>query len=429
MYTVLYIVCSMTQLTNALGHAPAVFAHHRRAGAHFNNAQCGRELTALDLDGVVTTTVENIVYLTGYDHWPLRTFRDHGVYAVVNAEGRRGLVAPLNAGEYLATAGLEECFLVTYGDFFVTLSPSSELSALDRHWEAMRTATPHFPDALAALDAVVAEVGLGPGDRLALDGRGVDLPTFGRLRDRFSSAADIDGNAVLQRVRRIKTPDEVALLADVARRTERAMESVFRSAEIGSSETDLWTHYQHACIDAGIVPGHCEVNIGDRASGCFPPDVQVRVQHGDTIRIDCGGRRAGYSSDTGRNACVGAMAPRIAQAENAIHAGITAMFEMAAPGVRVVDLVARGLETVRANGIPDYRRHHLGHGIGLDMYEFPVLSPTQSSEVVLMEGEVLNFEVPFYEMGTGGLQIEDTVLVTNSGVEVLTTCARSAFSL
>jgi Xaa-Pro aminopeptidase len=116
-------------------------------------------------------------------------------------------------------------------------------------------------------------------------------------------------------------------------------------------------------------------------------------------------------------------------AETAIHAGIAAMFEMAAPGVRVVDLVARGLETVRANGIPDFRRHHLGHGIGLEMYEFPVLSPTQSPDVVLVEGEVLNFEVPFYEMGTGGLQIEDTVLVTNAGVEVLTTCDRLAFSI
>jgi Xaa-Pro aminopeptidase len=63
------------------------------------------------------------------------------------------------------------------------------------------------------------------------------------------------------------------------------------------------------------------------------------------------------------------------------------------------------------------------------MYEFPVLSPTQSPDVMLIEGEVLNFEVPFYEMGTGGLQIEDTVLVTSSGVEVLTTCARSAFPL
>lgn len=420
----------MTKLTSALDRDEAApFAHRRRPGVYFNDRRCARELNAHALDGVITTTVENIVYLSGYDHWPLRTFRDHGVYAVVNADGRRGLVAPFNAGEYLATAELEDCFLVTYGEFFVTYARENALPDLDQHWESMRTETPHFPDAVTALDAVVCALGLGTGDRLAVDARGIDGTTRQTLHNRYTVVAGVDGNTVLQRVRRVKTADEVALLADVARRTERAMESVFRSAEIGSSETDLWTHYQHACIDAGIAPGHCEVNIGGRASGCFPPDASARVQRGDTIRIDCGGRRAGYSSDTGRNACVGPMSPRIRVAEAAIHAGIAAMFEMAAPGVRVVDLAMRGIETVRANGIPDYRRHHLGHGIGLDMYEFPVLSPTQSPDVMLVEGEVLNFEVPFYEMGTGGLQIEDTVVVTKTGIEILTTCSRSAFTV
>lgn len=420
----------MEHLTALADHdRPTRYAHRRRHGTYFNAVQCTTQLGSLALDGVVTTTVENIVYLTGYDHWPLRTFRDHGVYAVVSADGRRGLVAPFNAGEYLATAEFDDCVVATYGDFFVTRSPEGDFPDLDNHWEAMRTGTPHYPSALAALDAVLTDVGLGGSGRLALDGRGIDLVTLGRLREQHPFVAGVDGNAVLQRVRRIKTPDEVALLADVARRTELAMESVFRSAEVGSSETELWTHYQHACVNQGIVPGHCEVNIGARASGCFPPDPDARVVRGDTIRIDCGGRRAGYSSDTGRNASVGPMSPRIELAENAIRAGITAMFELAAPGVRVVDLVARGIETVRAHGIPDYRRHHLGHGIGLEMYEFPVLSPTQSPDVVLVEGEVLNFEVPFYEMGTGGLQIEDTVLVTASGVDVLTTTSRTALAI
>jgi Xaa-Pro aminopeptidase len=116
-------------------------------------------------------------------------------------------------------------------------------------------------------------------------------------------------------------------------------------------------------------------------------------------------------------------------AEQAIHAATRAMFDMAAPGVRVVDLVRHAISTVRSNGVPGYDRHHVGHGIGLEMYEFPVLSPLQHPDVVLLEGEVLNFEVPFYELGTGGLQIEDTVLVTHLGVEVITQNTRTARSL
>lgn len=403
--------------------------HVRRAGRYFNAARCASEFAAVNVDGVVASTVENIVYLTGYDHWPLRTFRDHGVFAFVNADGRRGLVAPRNAGEYLAVAGLEDCILYTHGDFFVTEAPRDEFTDTDRRWESVRAETPSFPDAVTAVAAMLTELGFSWSSRLALDDQAISFATRAAIKSQFPFDEAIDGNALLRSVRRVKTPDEVAGLTDVALRTEQAMNAVFRSVEIGTSETELWTRYQHESVNAGMVPGHCEVNIAKRASGCFPPDPDVRAQLGDVIRIDCGGRLNGFSSDTGRNAHIGPMPPRLKLAEQAIHAAITAMFEFAAPGVRVVDLAELAIQTVRDNGVPTYNRHHVGHGIGLEMYEFPVLSPTQDPDVVLLEGEVLNFEVPFYELGTGGLQIEDTVLVTNSGVDVITTNSRTALSI
>lgn len=402
---------------------------HRRTGTYFNHARAAAELAAAGVDGVVATTVENVVYLTGYDHWPLRTFRDHGVYAVLTGDGRRGLVAPRNALEYLATAELDDCVLHTYGDFFVTRSPDGRLADMDVRWEAVREASPSFPDAVSAVSALMHELGFGTTSRLSLDDQAIAPSTRAAIRARFPFDEQVDGNALLRSVRRVKTPDEVLRLTDVALRTEQAMNAVFRSVRIGSSEPELWTRYQHEATVAGIAVGHCEVNIGGRASGCFPPDPAVRAHLGDTIRIDCGGRLAGYSSDTGRNAHLGAMTSRLLLAEEAIHAAITAMFEYAAPGVRVVDLTRLAIETVRGNGVPDYNRHHVGHGIGLDMYEFPVLSPLQDPDVVLIEGEVLNFEVPFYELGTGGLQIEDTVVVTSSGIEILTSNARKSFAV
>lgn len=388
---------------------------------------CRELLGEAGVAAAVATTVENIVYLTGYDHWPLRTFRDHGVYAVVTLDGRVGLVAPRNAGEYLAVTELEDGLVFTHGDFLVTQSSREEFTATDLRWEAIRATMPSFASAEEALAVMLKQLGLGPANQLALDDQAIGLASREAIKSRFAVADGVDGNLLLRRVRRVKTEAEVARLREVAVRTERAMNAVFSSVELGDSEVDLWIRYQHEAVEARIVPGHCEVNIGKRASGCFPPDPEVRVQSGDTIRIDCGGRLNGFNSDTGRNAHLGPMTPRLAEAERAIHAGITAMFDLAAPGVRVVDLVRLAISTVRANGVPDYDRHHVGHGIGLDMYEFPVLSPSQASHVVLIEGEVLNFEVPFYELGTGGLQIEDTVLVTRSGIDLLTANSRSSF--
>ena len=75
------------------------------------------------------------------------------------------------------------------------------------------------------------------------------------------------------------------------------------------------------------------------------------------------------------------------------------------------------METVRREGLPHYRRNHVGHGIGLDGYDVPNLTP--ESREVLEEGMVLSVETPYYELGFAGLQVEDTVRVTRDGVESL----------
>ncbi|MFI9630631.1 M24 family metallopeptidase [Streptomyces sp. NPDC052042] len=398
-----------------------------RHADRFHTDRCVAELRRAGVDGVVATSVENVVYLTGYDHWPLHTFREHGVYAVVTASGERGLVAPRNAGEYLVTDWPADCTLVTYGDFFVSVAPGGTMAPLDQQWASLRESTPHHRTAAEALTALTNELGLGPHATVALDDQA--LSTAGRegLRERFRRAEGVDANMLLRRVRRVKTPHEVALLREVANRTEKAMNGVFSRVREGISETEMFDLYRRLALEEGLNPGHCEVNTGLRASGCFPPDSTSLVGFGDTVRIDCGAQLEGYHSDTGRNATLGTMSARLSIAEDAIRAGIQAMFDMAGPGVPVAELARTAIDSVRKAGLPEYERHHVGHGIGLEMYEYPVLSPRTDPSVVLVEGEVLNFELPFYEMGTGGLQIEDTVLVTSSGVEVLTTNSRSAF--
>jgi len=76
---------------------------------------------------------------------------------------------------------------------------------------------------------------------------------------------------------------------------------------------------------------------------------------------------------------------------------------------------------VRREGIPHYNRNHVGHGIGLDGYDVPNLTP--SSTEVLEEGMVLCVETPYYELGFAGLQVEDMVRVTRDGVESLMSTA------
>jgi Xaa-Pro aminopeptidase len=106
-----------------------------------------------------------------------------------------------------------------------------------------------------------------------------------------------------------------------------------------------------------------------------------------------------------------------------LRIGQEAALKTVRPGVRVGDLFVAAVDTIRRSGLPDYRRHHVGHGIGLEMYETPLL--VEGSDARLEAGMVINIETPYYESGYGGFQVEDTVLVTEAGGELLTAADRS----
>ena len=75
------------------------------------------------------------------------------------------------------------------------------------------------------------------------------------------------------------------------------------------------------------------------------------------------------------------------------------------------------MSAARNSGLPEYRRSHVGHGIGIDGYDIPHLAPDDSTPVE--EGMVLCVETPYYQLGWGGLQVEDTVVVRQNGAETL----------
>ncbi|WP_214324948.1 M24 family metallopeptidase [Nonomuraea sediminis] len=377
------------------------------------------------VDALVASSVENVIYLTGYEHWPLHVFREHNVFAVVRADGRRALIAPRNAGEYLAMSPPDDCDLYTYGDFFVASAPFEELSTLDRALMAVRREPPHEDTASQALHRALRDLGVD-GQRLSLDGQAMSAGARARLAASLPAISDVDGNELMRAVRRVKTEAEVERLRTVATATEGAMRSMLESARVGDSELDLVRRFEHAALERGIQPGHCETNIGERAGGCYPPDRDVRVRSGVAIRSDCGGRHRGYWADTGRNRFVGDVPGDLVKALNATRAGMETLVELVKPGAVVSELAAAGIEAVRRAGLPDYRRHHVGHGIGLEMYEHPILTPRPDGERhTLVEGEVINLEVPYYAVGAGGLQLEDTVVVTAGGAEFLTSGPRT----
>jgi len=190
-----------------------------------------------------------------------------------------------------------------------------------------------------------------------------------------------------------------------------------RVAKPGVSERELEAEFHRTTIASGGFPVAICIGTGPRSalSNCQATD--RRLEAGDIIRFDGGGRFKHYRCDISRMGSLGEPDAKIKRYYGALRAGMErAIAEMRA-GVKTADVFHTAMTTVRSEGLPHYERNHVGHGIGINNYDAPDLKP-ESTEV-LEDGMVMCVETPYYELGFAGLQVENTVVVRATGTESL----------
>jgi Xaa-Pro aminopeptidase len=198
--------------------------------------------------------------------------------------------------------------------------------------------------------------------------------------------------------------------------------AIIDATHLGVTEQALCSVFRQTVVAQGATPRFTLIKFGrGMAAGHLPP-TQEPLTAGDYLWFDLGCSFRGYQSDIGRVVAFGEPSKRLSHLLRASKAGQERAFECLAPGVLPSHVFSEAVDRVRAEGIPNYRRHHVGHGIGLETYEPPVLTPT--AEVPLEEGMTFEIETPFYELGFGGAFIEDTVVITNDGYRRLTELSR-----
>ncbi|MDD4569214.1 MAG: M24 family metallopeptidase, partial [Tepidanaerobacteraceae bacterium] len=119
---------------------------------------------------------------------------------------------------------------------------------------------------------------------------------------------------------------------------------------------------------------------------------------------------------------VGKSSSKLEEYYSAILKGEEEAIAQIKPGVISEDIFDIAVEVTRKAGIPHYERHHCGHGIGLEVYDPPTIAP--GVKAVLESGMVLCIETPYYELGWAGIQIEDTIVVTDKGYRSLSKSSR-----
>jgi Xaa-Pro aminopeptidase len=158
---------------------------------------------------------------------------------------------------------------------------------------------------------------------------------------------------------------------------------------------------------------------GNQSSQAHPKARQRQLEVGDLIRVDVGGVFGGYESDVARMAVVGQAAEvqrELYRNHRYVQRGA---IELMRPGVRACDIFEYCVQAYEKLGI-EYALPHVGHGFGLSGHEAPMLQPHETRE--LQPNMLICIEPAYFDgEGAGGYQVEDLVLITEDGAEILTT--------
>jgi Xaa-Pro aminopeptidase len=387
----------MSEVAVALPQAPQVDL--RRLTAE-RVARLREALDASGYDAVVATTPESVTYASGYRSVSGGLFRTHQMAVVLTADDA-WLVAPAADAAPAVDTGISAERVVPFGRFYfeaVDGSPVADMA--DRH--------DGFSSALRAAIAAARP------QRLAVEN------IVGELSD-LASVVD-DGTPLINSVRGAKQPDEIPLLAYAAQLAETAVDAALGDADEGITELELARRIAATMVAGGADPRFVVATVGHRSALADAYPTHKPWRRGEIARFDVGCVYNGYWSDIGRTAVLGEPTAEQERRYAALLAGEEAQFDFAKPGIKAAEVFDRAVDVVTANGVEPYRRHHCGHGIGLAVYEPPIISP--GVEQPLAEGMTFCFETPYYELGWGGMMVEDTVVVTAEGVELLTRTGR-----
>lgn len=350
---------------------------------------------------IVATTPEHVFYCSGYRSMSYDT--DPATRMAVVFDADRGVLIGHKADHWAAVEAMgEDLDYVAYGTFFFD--------------ERDKTPTAGFRTFDEALLAAIRQLAVGK------HGIFYDRSSDDLAKILNGALAGTDGSAIFRRARAVKHALEIDLMREASALTERALARALKEARAGMREADLTAIISSEMIIEGAQPGFVVVSSGERSALADAYSTTRLLRGHDIVRIDVGCRFNGYWSDTARSAFVGEPRKDALAAFMATAAGQDVGRKLVKPGISTDIVFRETVATVRASGLPDYQRHHVGHGLGLESHEYPTISATNN--VPLEPGMVLCIEAPYYRPGWGGVMTEDTILVTKDGAEFFTHLSR-----
>jgi Xaa-Pro aminopeptidase len=279
-----------------------------------------------------------------------------------------------------------------------------------------------------ALASCLVEIGIG---RAGFESTHLTVARHHWLTATLAARSDVvlrSTEQVVEQARMLKDAFEIARLRESAARLTGVAEAAFAAAREGSVERDVAGVIEAAMRAAGYERPAFDTIVASGPHAALPHHRAGarRLTSGDLVVLDFGGVLDGYCCDLTRTVAIGRPTEDARRVYDAVRDAQQAAMDAARPGVPATAVDAAARQVLEERGLGRAFGHGTGHGLGLEVHEEPRITRPRSDvpATPLAPGMVFTIEPGAYLAGWGGVRIEDDVLVTETGCEVLTSVSR-----
>lgn len=352
---------------------------------------------ASQLEAFLVTAQDSIYYLTGVTYAPL----ERPFFVLVRPQADAVLLAPALDREHLAAA--------------------PNVGKVRSYWDYPSPSGAGWPEGLLELVAGTERLGVEP-----------------TLSQEIASILTGLNPVVLplvERLRLVKSADEVAMLRSAARYADLGMEKILAAAYNGVSEIEIFSQGRSVQmqiiketafdpLNTSVLTAAWPARLGTQPHGV--PSIADRLGDGPHIGLSFL-RANGYAAECERTFFVTTPTPQMREMFATMLEARKRAFALVRPGAPCAEIDTAANGFLRQEGLGDYLLHRTGHGFGLGNHEGPWVA--EGSPDILAENMLISIEPGIYVPGLGGFRHSDTVLVTSNGYECLTKYPTSLDSL
>lgn len=400
--------------------------------AYLDRHRAEAQLTAAGLDALILLSPESFYYASGAAAGVATMWRTAGAVAILIPadanEPEAAIVSDLFAEMFSHHSHIQDVRESPIWVETATInSTDNRLSATDliqSSWTAAgrksdfnRPATFDPSVCYQHLSDVLRERNLSAG-RIGFEGSALAVNDFGEFREAFPKAELVDATEVLAKIKMVKSDNEIRNLRQAVALAEIGIQHIRDAIDEGVTRNDLSKKWQSAIgqpsTDIALTGAWEYISVGPN-----PWSGNKAIERGDLIKVDVGCLVDGYTSDTGRTFVFDRPSQVQTELFGALLAGFTAGSALLHPGAALSEVHRVTLAAIRAAGFPSYTRGHFGHGLGAGVgsEQWPFISADAAT--VFEPGMVMAFECPWYINGLGGMIIENQLLITDDGHEMM----------